>query len=117
MNQLSRNFDWDTYLKTVGVKDKIQTIQVHQLSYFKALDPVLNRTPLEVWKAYFKWNLISSFAPYLNKALVDESFAFYGKSLRDVAEQEVRWKRGVQTVNGVLGDGLGKIYVEKHFSA
>lgn len=117
MNQLSRNFDWDTYLKTVGVKDKIQTIQVHQLSYFKALDPVLNKTPLEVWKAYFKWNLISSFAPYLTKALVDESFAFYGKSLRDVAEQEVRWKRGVQTVNGVLGDGLGKIYVEKHFSA
>ena len=117
LNQLSRNFDWDTYLKTVGVKDKIQTIQVHQLSYFKALDPVLNKTPLEVWKAYFKWNLISSFAPYLNKALVDESFAFYGKNLRDVAEQEVRWKRGVQTVNGVLGDGLGKIYVEKHFSA
>ncbi|WP_151837739.1 MULTISPECIES: M13 family metallopeptidase [unclassified Acinetobacter] len=117
LNKLSRSFDWDAYLSTVGVKGKIQTIQVHQISYFKALDPVLNQTPLNVWKAYFKWNLISNFSPFLNKALVDESFAFNGKTLRDVAEQEVRWKRGVHTVNGVLGDGLGKIYVEKHFSA
>jgi len=117
LNTLSRSFDWDSYLSTVGVKDKIQTIQVHQLSYFKALDPVINKTPLNVWKAYFKWNLISNFSPFLNKAFVDESFEFYGKTLRDVAEQEVRWKRGVQTVNAVLGDGLGKIYVEKHFSA
>ncbi|MBJ8483909.1 M13 family metallopeptidase [Acinetobacter vivianii] len=117
LKKLTSIFDWNTYLSSVGVKDKIQTIQVNQLSYFQSLDPVIDRTPLNVWKAYFKWNLISSFAPYLNKAFVDESFAFYGKTLRDVAEQEVRWKRGVQTVNGVLGDGLGKIYVEKHFSA
>lgn len=117
LKKLTSTFDWNTYLSSVGVKDKIQTIQVNQLSYFQSLDPVIDRTPLIVWKAYFKWNLISSFAPYLNKAFVDESFAFYGKTLRDVAEQEVRWKRGVQTVNGVLGDGLGKIYVEKHFSA
>ncbi|OEC88826.1 M13 family metallopeptidase [Acinetobacter sp. YK3] len=117
LKKLTSTFDWNTYLNSVGVKDKIQTIQVNQLSYFQSLDPVIDRTPLNVWKAYFKWNLISSFAPYLNKAFVDESFAFYGKTLRDVAEQEVRWKRGVQTVNGVLGDGLGKIYVEKHFSA
>ncbi|ENU93800.1 hypothetical protein F971_00697 [Acinetobacter vivianii] len=117
LKKLTSTFDWNIYLSSVGVKDKIQTIQVNQLSYFQSLDPVIDRTPLNVWKAYFKWNLISSFAPYLNKAFVDESFAFYGKTLRDVAEQEVRWKRGVQTVNGVLGDGLGKIYVEKHFSA
>ncbi|WP_038342842.1 M13 family metallopeptidase [Acinetobacter sp. A47] len=117
LKKLTGSFDWNTYLTTVGVNDKIQTIQVHQLSYFKALDPVLQKTPLPVWKAYFKWNLISSFAPYLDKALVDESFAFYGKTLRDVGEQEVRWKRGIQMVNGVLGDGLGKLYVEKHFSA
>ncbi|MGE8645453.1 M13 family metallopeptidase [Acinetobacter vivianii] len=117
LKKLTSTFDWNTYLSSVGVKDKIQTIQVNQLSYFQSLDPVIDRTPLNVWKAYFKWNLISSFAPYLSKAFVDESFAFYGKTLRDVAEQEVRWKRGVQTVNGVLGDGLGKIYVEKHFSA
>lgn len=117
LKKLTSTFDWNTYLSSVGVKDKIQTIQVNQLSYFQSLDPVIDRIPLNVWKAYFKWNLISSFAPYLSKAFVDESFAFYGKTLRDVAEQEVRWKRGVQTVNGVLGDGLGKIYVEKHFSA
>jgi len=117
LKKLTSTFDWNTYLSSVGVKDKIQTIQVNQLSYFQSLDPVIDRTPLNVWKAYFKWNLISSFAPYLSKAFVDESFAFYGKTLRDVAEQEVRWKRGVQTVNGLLGDGLGKIYVEKHFSA
>ncbi|MBK5647710.1 MAG: M13 family peptidase, partial [Acinetobacter sp.] len=89
LNKLSRSFDWDSYLNTVGVKDKIQTIQVHQLSYFKALDPVINKTPLNVWKAYFKWNLISNFSPFLNKAFVDESFEFFGKTLRDVAEQEV----------------------------
>ncbi|MEB6480249.1 M13 family metallopeptidase [Acinetobacter vivianii] len=117
LKKLTSTFDWNTYLNSVGVKDKIQTIQVNQLSYFQSLDPVIQRTPLNVWKAYFKWNLISSFAPYLNKAFVDESFAFYGNTLRDVAEQQVRWKRGVQIVNGVLGDGLGKIYVDKHFSA
>lgn len=115
--KLTPAFDWQTYLVATDLTGKIQTIQVNQPSYFQGLNPILKQTPLSVWKAYFKWHLVSEFSPLLSKNFVDANFDFYRTTLRDITEQEARWKRGVQLVNGVMGDGLGKIYVEKYFPA
>ena len=115
--KLSPKIDWQTYLKGQGLADKIQTIQVVQPSYFKALSPIVENNSLDTWKAYYKFHLVSDFSSLLSKAFVDNSFNFYSYQLREVKEQRPRWKRGVQLVEGTLGESLGQIYVKKHFSA
>ncbi|MFP6819559.1 M13 family metallopeptidase, partial [Acinetobacter sp.] len=115
--KLSPKIDWQTYLEKQELSDKIKTIQVIQPSYFKGLSPIVDNTSLKVWKAYFKFHLVSDFSSLLSQAFVDNSFDFYSKQLREIKEQKPRWKRGVQLVEGTLGESLGQIYVKKYFSA
>lgn len=115
--KLSPKIDWQIYLEKQELSDKIKTIQVIQPSYFKGLSPIVDNTSLEVWKAYFKFHLVSDFSSLLSQAFVDNSFDFYSKQLREIKEQKPRWKRGVQLVEGTLGESLGQIYVKKYFSA
>ena len=107
-------FDWDTWTKELGVGG-VAAIVVNQPSYLKALASTVHDLPVEAWKPYLKASLLNGFAPYLNKSLVDAEFGFYNTTLRGVKEQQPRWKRGVNAVNGNLGEMLGKLYVERHF--
>ncbi|HEV7814826.1 MAG TPA: M13-type metalloendopeptidase [Janthinobacterium sp.] len=114
---LAPGYDWDTWLSDTGIKGKVGYVIVSQPSYLKGFNEVLNKTPLATWKAYFEWHLVHAAAPYLSKAFVDENFAFYGTTLNGVAEMEPRWKRGVNAVEGALGESVGKLYVEQYFPA
>ena len=107
-------FDWDTWTRELGVSS-VPALVVNQPSYLKALASTVNELPVDAWKPYLKASLLNGFAPYLNKSLVDAEFGFYNTTLRGVKEQQPRWKRGVNAVNGNLGEMLGKLYVERHF--
>jgi predicted metalloendopeptidase len=112
---LTPGYDWKSYLDAAGVTGKTDYVIVGQPSYITAWTAVLKRTPLPVWRAYFRWQVLSHYAPYLDKALVDENFDFYGKTLTGAAEQRARWKRGISLVDGSIGEGLGKLYVARYF--
>jgi len=117
LNDVTPGYDWDTYLSDLGVKGKIDYLILGQPSYLTAMNKVLAATSIDTLKAYFKWNLLSSAAGQLPKQFSDESFAFYGQTLRGVPEQEIRWKRGVRLVDAGMGESLGKMYVDKYFPA
>ncbi len=108
-------YDWKRYLVDAGIDGKVDYVIVSQPSYFTALSKVLGKTPLTVWKTYFKWRVLSAAAPYLSKPFVDEHFAFYGTVLRGIPQNRPRWKRGVELVNSAIGEALGKVYVAKYF--
>ena len=107
-------FDWTTWTTELGINN-VPALVVSQPSYFKALAAAVNELPVDTWKPYLKASLLNGFAPYLNKSAVDAEFGFYTTTLRGVKEQQPRWKRGVNAVNGNLGEMLGKLYVERHF--
>jgi putative endopeptidase len=113
-NALTPGFDFAAFLKADGVTTP--SVIVFQPSAFTGFAGQLKAQPLSVWKAYFRWHLVHDYAKYLTKALVDENFAFYGKTLFGTQEQRPRWKRGVSAVEGALGEALGQIYVDRHFS-
>ncbi len=108
-------FDWKKYLVAANLDGKMDYVIVSQPSYLTGFSKVLAATPLPVWKAYFKWHLISSAAPALSKAFVDESFAFRGTVLSGIPQNLVRWKRGVRVVEHSVGEEVGKLYVAKYF--
>ena len=117
LDALTPGFDWNAYLSTLGVQNKLESLIVSQPSYLTGFNKVLQETSLDTWKAYFKWNLLSSSASQLPKTYSDEHFAFFSTTLQGTPAQEPRWKRGVRLADSSLGESLGKMYVAKHFPA
>jgi predicted metalloendopeptidase len=115
--KLAPGFDWTTWLNDTGIGGKVDYVIVSQPSFITGVDKLLNKTPLATWKAYFQWQVLHANAPYLAKDFAQENFAFYGKVLSGVNEQEPRWKRAVNATDAGLGEALGKLYVEQHFPA
>ena len=71
-------YDWQRYAQGSEIAGKVDSVIVSQPSYFTKLDQLAASTPLPVWKAYFKWHVLTAAAPYLSKPFVDERFAFVG---------------------------------------
>ena len=114
LSNIMPSFNWSAYLEEAGIKDE-KNLGVLMLDYTKALDKIITSTSLEDWKTYLKWGVVSKNGSRLNEAMADQNFAFYSKELRGTPEQRPLWRRGVSTVNGTLGEVVGKVYVKKHF--
>ncbi len=115
LKTLIPDFNW-TAMLTKGSIEKEKSIVVTQVEYLKNLNTIIKNTPIDTWKTYLKWGLINKSASLLTTELDNQSFEFYSKTLNGTEKQEEDWKRAVSTVNGGLGEVVGKVYVEKHFS-
>jgi predicted metalloendopeptidase len=117
LKTLAPSFDWATWLKDCGVGGKAPEVIVSQPSYLQGLDKIIAATPLDTWKSYFSFRLISAYAPYLSQAFDDESFAFRGAVLSGAKVNRSLDKRAIAEVNRDLGEVVGKVYVEHYFPA
>jgi endothelin-converting enzyme len=114
LNDLTPDFNWNYFMQEAGISNTPGVI-IRQPSFFEGFNEVFTQYSPEDWKTYFTWKLLNDAAPLLNKEFVATRFDFYGKTLRGIEKNRPRWKRGVAAVNDVLGEVVGKIYVEKHF--
>jgi endothelin-converting enzyme/putative endopeptidase len=114
--KLAPQFNWNSTLAEAGLANAKQVI-VTEPSAVAGAGKILASAPLSTWKEWLAFRFVSDHASYLPKAFDDARFAFYSKELSGVQEQRERWKRGVAAVNGALGEGIGKIYVESHYPA
>jgi len=112
--KLTPNFDMKLFLNTAGY-EKAENVIVSQPDYLKAFNTLYKKTSLKDWKTYLTAKTISAFASYLSHDFVNAQFDFYAKTLRGIQQNRPRWKRGVSTVEGALGEVIGKIYVQKYF--
>ncbi len=114
-SELLSSFNLDEYLKGIGVEGQPHVV-VFQPSYFEALNDIFRKVEVETWKEYLRVRLLTSFANFLNQEFVDARFDFYSRTLYGREEQQPRWRRAVSSINGNLGELLGKIYVERYFA-
>jgi putative endopeptidase len=115
MRSLAPSVDWNEYLKTIelsGVEDVI----VGQPEFMQRASELLASVPIEQWRAYLRWHLVHTAAAYLSDEFERENFRFYSETLRGVKEMQPRWKRALATLDRQMGEALGRLYVEKHFS-
>ena len=94
----------------------LSTVVNAQPSFFTGVEELLVDELLPAWRSWARWHLVSARASYLSSAFVEEDFAFYGTVLSGTPRLKDRWKRGVELVNGVLGEAVGELYVAAHFS-
>ena len=114
LGEVMPNFNWTGYIQEAGIED-IDGLVLMMTSYFEALDAIIAETPIDTWQTYLNWVVLNSRANALNEALDNQDFEFYGKVLTGRKEQREPWRRAVSTVNGVLGEVVGKVYVKEHF--
>jgi putative endopeptidase len=111
---LTPDFSFSKYLTGVGAP-QLDSLNVVEPNFFKALDAELKSVSIEDLKTYLRWYLVHSQTDSLPKAFQDENFNFYGKTLRGAKELQARWKRCVAAVDGDLGEALGRVFVEKYY--
>ena len=114
LNAFAPQLQWDRALSKAGLGD-VKTIVVTETSAVQDIGKLVDSVPLDTWKDYVAAHFISSHAAYLPKDFDQARFDFYSKTLRDVPTQRDRWKRGVDLVNGALGEAVGQIYVQRHY--
>lgn len=107
-------FDWTVWGKPQGF-DNAARIVLGQPAFFKSFAERVQSMPLSTWKAWLAGRYITASAPYVNKAVNDQRFEFFGRLLTGQQAPRPRWKQGVAHVNLYMGDAIGRIYVEKHF--
>ena len=115
LGALAPRFDWKAYFGEAQYPE-FQTLNVNTPDFFKEVNTLLAREPLDDWKTYLRFHVVDSASPYLSSKFVDENFNFYRKYLRGVKEQQPRWKRCVSYTDHNLDDALGQAYVAKVFS-
>ena len=105
---------WDRALKDLELSN-VNKVVIAQKSAIQGEARLLASVPLETWKDWTAFHFISANAQFLPRTFDDAKFDFYSKTLRDVPKQRDRWKRGVDLVNEALGEGVGQVYVERHY--
>jgi putative endopeptidase len=113
--QLAPAIDWGGYFAAAGLTGKLPTLVVRQPDYLQGLSGLIQSTPPATWALYFRYRVLSSRAPFLSRAFVEEDFAFNQGVLQGTQQAPDRWKRGTQLVDRLVGEASGKLYVAKYF--
>jgi len=108
-------FDWSAFFEAAGIADQA-VIDSTTASAITATAALVRTVPMNVWRDYMAIRAIDGHAASLSKAFVDALFAFHNTALQGTPEQELRWKRGVKFTEQAMGEAVGQIYVQRHFS-
>ncbi len=95
----------------------VKELVVGQPDFMKGIDQILFEMTPGQMKSYMEWDVINSSANVLSDDVVAEHFDFFGKTMSGRKENHPRWKRATDQVQSVMGQALGKLYVEKYFPA
>ncbi len=106
--------DWKKYFDEIGAS-KIDTVIVSQPKYMQALQKTFAANKVADWKTYLRWSLLNDASSALSMEIEQANWDFYSKTLQGAKEQRALKERALQTVNGTLGEALGKLYVEENF--
>ncbi|WP_402467493.1 M13 family metallopeptidase [Isoptericola aurantiacus] len=109
-------FDWAAWAEALGAPaGSMDALVVHEPSFATGFADLWTTEPLADWQLWATYHLVTARAPYLDDALVEANFDFYGRTLSGAEQVRERWKRGVTVVQGALGEAVGQEYVARHF--
>ncbi|NCI48219.1 M13 family metallopeptidase [Sediminibacterium soli] len=112
LEKVSPNIGWSSVLTKMGAP--LDSVNVAQPAYYQALSSLLASQPIQSWKDKVKFDYISAHAAYLNKAFVNERFAF-NKLFSGARAQPERWKKIASLADGGLKDPFGELFAKKYF--
>ncbi len=116
LQKLTPSINWNAYFTKIGLPG-IDSLIVSQPKYMSALENIFKENKIADWKAYMRWTLLNNSSSQLSTDIENANWEFFGKTLTGAIKQRPRDERALQTINGSVGEALGKLYVEKKFPA
>lgn len=114
LQKLAPQINWADFFRAVGLP-ALTELDVAQPEPLAEASRVIASSSLDQIKDYLRWSIIRSSASFLSDEYREATFDFYSRTMSGVEQQRPRWKRAVANVNGVLGEAVGQLYVEKYF--
>jgi putative endopeptidase len=112
--ELGSNLNWAQAMSVLGL-DGVPQVIITQPSYFEGLDGIIANTSIDTWKNYLTFHVMDASARFLDETTDAIAFEYRNRILNGQEEQQPRWKRGVRMINRLLGEAVGKLYVEEYF--
>jgi putative endopeptidase len=116
LQALTPSFRWDVYLKALG-QPGLADFNVTEPKFFREMEKQVSTLNLDDLRAYLRFHLADTAAPYLSTPFVQANFDFYEAYLTGAKENSPRWKRCVSAIDHDLGEALGEVFVRKTFPA
>ena len=113
--KLAPGFDWQALLEGAGLDGRATVLDINQPSYVRELARLIRMMPVADWRLYLKFRVLDAYAPYLATDFERAHFEFHERSISGVEQPKPRWQRAVQTMDGAVGELVGKLYVEATF--
>ena len=114
LKEMYPNIPWNRWFKETMNIDAPETVIVTEINTVKQADKLIKTLSDREKKDYYLWEYVSGAARYLSDDFANASFEF-NKVMSGVQQQRPRWKKALGAVEGVMGEGIGQLYVEKYF--
>ena len=113
LQRLTPGFDWRQFYRALGVSEGYANVA--EPRFLQEVNRQLAETSLDQWRVYLKWQLLDSMSPSLSDDFAMAHYGFHQAYLNGAKEMKPRWKRCVESTDELLGEALGKLYVDKYF--
>ncbi len=114
LSALSPSIGWKALFKLFNLPETTP-VNVSEPVFIKTVEAQLTPAQLDTWKTWIRWRVASAASSRLSKPFREESFRFRTTVLSGATEQLPRWQECANTIDGMMGDSLGRLFVEKHF--
>ena len=115
LQRMAPAIEWPAYFHTVGLTVPVPFVNVAEPGFVQRASTLVQTAPMDEWRAYLRYHLVSAASPWLSSPFANENFAY--TSLYSGAKQMLpRWKRCLRAADGEIGEALGQAYVDKTFS-
>jgi putative endopeptidase len=115
LQEMVPQIQWKRALKDLGIAKEVDTVLVMQPAYMEVLRQIMEEGDIDTWKTAMRWSTLNSSAGLLTTEIEKANWDFYSKTLRGAKKQRPADERALATVNGTVGEALGKLYVDEKF--
>ena len=115
LEKLAPDFDFSVYFNHVTTRP-IETVNVTNPDYLKTVDELITSVPIDSWKSYFRWQILSDQAVALPKEFRDEDFAFWDGQVGHQEQPTPRWKQCAAITDRAFGEALAQDWVKRNFT-
>ena len=114
LQKLAPDFDFGVYFKHVTAQP-IETLNVANPNFLKTVNGLVASAPVDAWRAYFRWHILSEQTAALSTTFRDEDFTFWGSNLTRQEKPAPRWKQCTAITDQAFGDAIAQEWVEQNF--
>ena len=115
LQKMLPQIQWEQAFEQMDINKQLDTVIVMQPKYMETLKQMFSKPDFDTWRTVMRWSTLNNSAGMLTTEIEKANFDFYATTLNGTKKQKPADERALATVNGSVGEALGKLYVDEMF--